>query len=134
MNYPVFDLHCDTALELIGKDLKPKASLLKNNGHIDLTRGKTLPGYAQCFAMFTFPGFEKWFEKPVPMVFEAMVANLMKELEANSDAIAPAGSTDDIHRNAEAGKMSAILTLAPACGLSLEDLTEMLKLLSDDTL
>ena len=30
--------------------------------------------------------------------------------------------------------MSAILTLAPACGLSLEDLTEMLKLLSDDTL
>ena len=30
--------------------------------------------------------------------------------------------------------MSAILTLAPACGLSLEDLTDMLKLLSDDTL
>ena len=30
--------------------------------------------------------------------------------------------------------MSAILALAPACGLSLEDLTDMLKLLSDDTL
>ena len=30
--------------------------------------------------------------------------------------------------------MSAILSLAPACGLSLEDLTDMLKLLSDDTL
>ena len=28
--------------------------------------------------------------------------------------------------------MSAILTLAPACGLSLEDLTEMLRLLSED--
>ena len=30
--------------------------------------------------------------------------------------------------------MSAILTLAPACGLSLEDLTDMLKLLSDNDL
>lgn len=30
--------------------------------------------------------------------------------------------------------MSAILTLAPACGLSLEDLTHMLRLLSDDDL
>ena len=28
--------------------------------------------------------------------------------------------------------MSAILTLAPACGLSLEDLTQMLRLLSED--
>ena len=28
--------------------------------------------------------------------------------------------------------MSAILALAPACGLSLEDLTEMLRLLSED--
>ena len=30
--------------------------------------------------------------------------------------------------------MSAILTLAPACGLSLEDLTDMLRLLSDTDL
>lgn len=30
--------------------------------------------------------------------------------------------------------MSAILSLAPACGLSLEDLTDMLRLLSEDTL
>ena len=30
--------------------------------------------------------------------------------------------------------MSAILELAPACGLGLEDLTDLLKLLSDDTL
>ena len=30
--------------------------------------------------------------------------------------------------------MSAILTLAPACGLSLEDLTDMLRLLSDNDL
>ena len=120
MNYPVFDLHCDTSLELLDKDLKPKASLLKNNGHIDLNRAKTLPGYAQCFAMFTFPGFEKWFEKPVPVVFEAMVANLLKELEANSDVIAKACSTDDIRRNAEAGKMSAILTLEGPAGIDFD--------------
>ena len=31
MNFPVFDLHCDTALELLGKDLRSPKSLKKNN-------------------------------------------------------------------------------------------------------
>ena len=45
MKFPVFDLHCDTALELLGKDLRSPKSLKKNNLHIDLERAKSLPGY-----------------------------------------------------------------------------------------
>ena len=55
MNFPVFDLHCDTALALLGKDLQEAGSLRKNEYHIDLERAKALPGYAQCFACFTSP-------------------------------------------------------------------------------
>ena len=117
MKLPVFDLHCDTALELIGRDLKPKAALRKNTGHIDLERAKELGGYAQCFAMFTFPKFEEGFGCPVPQVFEAMVSNLLREIEANSDLIAQARTTADIEANLAAGKMSAILTLEGPAGI-----------------
>ena len=55
MNFPVFDLHCDTAYALLGKDRNSAGSLRKNDYHIDLDRAKTLPGYAQCFACFTTP-------------------------------------------------------------------------------
>ena len=120
MKLPVFDLHCDTALELMDKDLSSKAALRKNSGHIDLERAKELGGYAQCFAMFTFPKFEEWFGRPVTEVFEGMVRNLLAELERNSDLIAPAGSTSEISANAAAGKMSAILTLAGPAGISYE--------------
>ena len=117
MKLPVFDLHCDTALELIGKDLKPKAPLKKNNGHIDLERAKELGGYCQCFALFTFPKFDEWFGHPVTQVFEAMVGNLLRELEMNSDTIAQARNTAEIEANLASGKMSAVLTLEGPAGI-----------------
>ena len=55
MNFPVFDLHCDTALALLGENLRQAGSLRKNECHIDLERAAVLPGYAQCFACFTTP-------------------------------------------------------------------------------
>ena len=117
MKLPVFDLHCDTALELMDKDLRSKASLRSNSGHIDLERAKELGGYAQCFAMFTFPKFDEWFGRPVTEVFEGMVSNLLVELERNRDLIALAGSTADIRANTASGKMSAILTLEGPAGI-----------------
>ena len=45
MNFPVFDLHCDTALRLLGDDVNQAGSLNQNAGHIDLTRAEKLPGY-----------------------------------------------------------------------------------------
>ena len=50
MKFPVFDLHCDTAQALLGKDLNTPGSLRKNDLHIDLERASILPGYVSAMA------------------------------------------------------------------------------------
>ncbi len=117
MNDMVFDLHCDTALALLGDDLKPCSRLRNNLGHIDLTRGASLAGYAQCFAMFTFPGFAQRFHRPVTEVFQAMVSNLLRELEENRDLICQVFHPGQLRENLEQGKLSAILTLEGPAGI-----------------
>ena len=42
MNFPVFDLHCDTAGALIGFGETAPTTLDKNDLHIDLERASTL--------------------------------------------------------------------------------------------
>ena len=116
MRLPVFDLHCDTALALSERAQGYK-SLKSNDRHIDLIRAGELGGYAQCFAMFTTPDFDQWFQKPVTQVFDEMLSNLEHELELNGDLIARAGSTAEIKANLAAGKMSAILTLEGPAGI-----------------
>ncbi len=114
MSYAVFDLHCDTALAMTERG---GARLRRNDCHIDLTRAGELGGYAQCFAMFTTPAFAEWFHKPASEVFDGMLENLERELEANSDLICKAGSAAEIEANRAAGKMSAILTLEGPAGI-----------------
>lgn len=120
MNWKILDLHCDTALELLGTDLQPRRTLRSNPGHIDLERAKGLDGYAQCFAMFTYPGFTEEFGRPVPEVFDAAVSNLLRELESNGDLIRQARSADEIRANDAAGKMSAILTIEGPAGFDFD--------------
>ena len=50
MNFPVFDLHCDTALALLDREGNIVNNLAQNDLHIDLNRAGELPGYAQCLA------------------------------------------------------------------------------------
>ena len=119
MRLPVFDLHCDTALAL-SERAEVYTSLRKNDRHVDLTRAGELGGYAQCFAMYTTPDFDKWFGKPATEVFDNMLSNLEKEIELNSDIIARAGSTAEIEANRAAGKMSAILTLEGPAGIGFD--------------
>ena len=70
MSFPVFDLHCDTALELLGRDGK-RLSLRQNTLHNDLERASVLPAYAQCFACFTTPIMENWGMGSPESVFQA---------------------------------------------------------------
>ena len=119
MKLPVFDLHCDTALAL-SERAQQYTSLRTNHRHVDLTRAGELGGYAQCFAMFTTPDFDKWFHKPVTEVFDVMLENLGKELALTSDIIAKAGTTAEIEANHAAGKMSAILTLEGPAGINFD--------------
>ena len=127
MNIPVFDLHCDTALALMGKDLVTPGSLRKNDLHIDLERAGKLPGYAQCFACFTTPYMRDWHQVSPETVFQAEMEVMMHQLALNADVIAQAFSADDIRKNQENGIMSAVLTVEGPAGFGFApELLEML--------
>lgn len=119
MKFPVFDLHCDTALELLGRNGKPK-SLRRNTLHIDLERAKALPGYAQCFACFTTPMMEKWGMGSVESIFQAELNAITAGVEENSDLIAFAKTAGQVEDNAAKGLMSAILTIEGPAGFGFD--------------
>ena len=116
MSFPVFDLHCDTASMLMGRDFRGEGKLKKNSGHIDLERAKQLPGYAQCFGCFT-TNFKHLPENVrVEDVFEQQLAVILRELNENADCIRQAFTAEDVIKNQEAGRMSGILTIEGPVG------------------
>lgn len=126
---PVFDLHCDTALALLGDSLLECGNLRNNDKHIDLDRASKLPGYAQCFACFTTISKREGAISPVE-VFERELATIMREVEKNSDVIRIAYTPQDIEENYQAGLMSAILSIEGPAGFGfdpalLEDLHQV---------
>lgn len=120
MNLPVFDLHCDTALALLGEDCNQPGSLRRNKLHIDLERAKTLSGYCQCFACFTTPFMQQWHQLSPVQVFERELATLQRELDKNSDLISLAYSPREIAKNSQQGKMSAVLTIEGPAGFGFD--------------
>ena len=120
MNVPVFDLHCDTALALLGKTMNEPGSLRKNDLHIDLERAKTLPGYCQCFACFTTPMMEEWFKTTPTLIFEREIATLQRELDKNSDLMELAYSAAEVEELRAKGKMAAILTIEGPAGFGFD--------------
>ena len=130
MNIPVFDLHCDTALELLGRDGQTVKSLRKNDCHIDLERAGKLAGYCQCFACFTTPFMQDWMKTSPENVFEKEIAILRKSLQENADVLRQAFTAKDIENNLKDGLMSAIFTIEGPAGFGfdparLEDLYHM---------
>lgn len=116
MNFPVFDLHCDTASVLTGENFRGEGKLNKNSGHIDLERGKTLPGYAQCFACFT-TNFKKLpANVRVEDVFEQQLAVMLREFAENHTMIRQAFSAEDVEKNRQADLMSGIMTIEGPVG------------------
>ncbi len=111
MNFPVFDLHCDTAYALMGKDLCEYGSLRSNHYHFDLERAKNSPGFTQCFACFTTPEMQSWHHKSPTVVFEMELATILREIEKNKDIISLAYNEKDILKNREKEKLSAILSI-----------------------
>ncbi len=120
MNFPAFDLHCDTALAMLGEGRKRPQGLRRNSLHIDLERAGTLPGYAQCFACFTTPMMADWGAGAPEQVFQAELAVLRRELEANADLIRQAGTAAQVEENRKAGLMSAILTIEGPAGFGFD--------------
>ena len=120
MSFPVFDLHCDTALALLGKDMKTPGSLKSNELHVDLDRAKTLNGYAQCFACFTTPYMNEWAKVSPVTVFQRELDVILAEIDRNSKLIEVAYSAKDVRKNYDKGKMSAILTIEGPAGFDFD--------------
>ena len=120
MNLPVFDLHCDTATKLLGRELNASASLRCNQFHIDLERMKKYPGYAQCFAF--------WLTTDIPLprgikpedIFWRELSALQDQIDKNKDLIRQARSGDDVRKNLEDGFVSAIFTLEGPAGIGFD--------------
>ncbi len=116
MNFPVFDLHCDTANAILGRNAEQDKDIRENDLHIDLMRASRLPGYCQCFACFTTPFMENWGEGKAQDVFERELQGILGQLNRNQDMIRLAKSAEDIESNREAGMMSAVLTIEGPAG------------------
>lgn len=116
MKFPVFDLHCDTANELIGNGCNPKCELKRNKAHIDLERATAFSGFAQCFACFTTYDLAD----DIEALFNDKMNAILTEVQKNSDVIRQAFSAKDIEQNKKDGYMSAILTIEGPCGFGFD--------------
>ena len=120
MSFPVFDLHCDTALALLGREFKALDNLKQNKHHIDLERASKLPGYAQCFACFTTPWEQLPNNMTVEDLFERELSVILRELNANQDIIRQAYTAEEVEINRSNGIMSAILTIEGPAGFGFD--------------
>lgn len=120
MNFPVFDLHCDTALAMLPFADQPGQPLKRNFLHIDLERAACLDGYCQCFACFTTPYMEQWGAGTAVSVFERELENLRSQLAANRDRIRLARTPQEIEQNRAAHILSAVLTIEGPAGFGFD--------------
>ncbi len=120
MNIPVFDLHCDTALALLGETVNEPGNLKHNKLHIDLDRAAKLEGYCQCFACFTTPMMQEWNKLSPIVVFERELATIQREVDKHKRMIRFAYSAQDVETNRENGKMSAMLTIEGPAGFDFD--------------
>ena len=126
----VFDLHCDTLSELRYAERRGEAkSFATNDLHIDLEKLHRGDYMLQCFAAFVnlsdpTPGAD-------PLVTALEEVDVFKRIMAKySDQIAPVYRPEDIRRNAQAGKISGMLTIEEGgcCKGSLGVLRQMYEL------
>lgn len=104
----IADMHCDTISELYKKQkMGSEETLFSNKGHVDIQKLKTGGAVVQNFALFVNKG-----QTEDPLETALQMADLYyRELEANQEWIAPVYCYDDIEKNREAGKISALLTV-----------------------
>lgn len=101
----LIDLHCDTISCLMGDNTEN--TLRKNNFSVDLEKLKQGDYLAQIFALFVNKGHV---ESPHSYCLK-MAKKFLEEINKNSDMISLARNYDEIIKNKDAGKLSAILSI-----------------------
>ncbi|WP_313758293.1 dipeptidase [Tissierella sp.] len=99
------DMHCDTILKLM--DDKENLGLYENDLSIDIKKLKKAKSLAQFFAMWV--DFKEEIN-PLERCLE-MIDKFYTEIDKNSDAISLATSYEDIIKNDNEGKISAVLSI-----------------------
>lgn len=129
---PFIDLHCDA---LLNRFFYNMSDLNVTNGSVDFKRLRQGGVMAQTFAVclvkedgagisllksinpsYQFPGADRYIEE--------RVQSLKDNLAAHSDCIAQAYTADDVLRNWDAGKISAVLSMED-CGALNNDLGKL---------
>ena len=116
MNVPVFDLHCDTALAMVGQNYFAEGTLRENSFHIDLQRARKYDSFAQCFACFTSPLEKLPGRLTIEDAFERQLGVLLREINGNEDVIRQAYSAEDVEEACASGLMSAIFSIEGPAG------------------
>lgn len=120
----VVDMHCDTISRLLERQDKGEPeSLRENSGHLDLLRMRKGNYLLQNFALFV-----ELNRDGDPWERVCRLAELYrKELENNSELIAPVLHFSDIGKNETEGKLSAMLTVeeGAVCGGEIKRLHQL---------
>lgn len=104
----VFDLHCDT-VSAIYQERKKGGSLFLNSSslHLDLEKMRKGDYELQTFAIF----LDKENTKDCFATAQDMIKLFKEEIEKNREQIAQVYTYEDIRKNREQGKMSALLSM-----------------------
>ena len=105
----VVDMHCDTIAEIY-KDHKKggRQSILENQMMLDLKKMQAGDYGLQNFALYV--NLEQAKGRPFEFCME-LLDTFYQEMEAHEDIIGIVRSYEDISRNWEQGRMSALLTV-----------------------
>ena len=116
-------MHCDTIMELYKKG---KETLLSNHCHIDLMRMKKADYLLQTFAIFVST---EEHENPLKTCLEG-IDLFYRQMEQNKEHIAVVTTVDEIEKNQQLGKISALLSVeeGAVCGGSLAVLRNLYRL------
>ena len=108
INMRVVDMHCDTILGLLDKELSQKDSdLLSNDLSIDLKKLKKGNYLLQNFALFTDQEALPITEQQTMRLYD----KYCREMDKYQEYIRPVLKYSDIEENDKAGKLSSLLTL-----------------------
>ena len=104
MSLPVFDGHCDTAVELYRRNM----SLRENTLSVSLRRAEKLKGYAQFFAFCTV-----WMQDELSAEerYSRFRSAFVKQIEANADRVTLCRSASDAESAVAANKAAAFLSI-----------------------
>lgn len=107
--FPVFDLHCDTAVELS----KQKKTLASNDLHLDLERAGRLLTHHQFYA-FCCVYDEGWLPLPQPLAesrFYTAISDFYSQLSGNADRVRLCRNVEDLIAAAKDGRQGVFLSL-----------------------